>query len=133
MLGDVELFILSWILAAAAFILFATQLYVDGRINQIREGKIALETDQSITLQKLGRVPYVTFPTFVVLNAIGMIVDLVNWIPVTEWSEGTEFFRVFRIHFAFYGVLLALGIIWLILFRLSTTNDLDNEKNNEKE
>ncbi|RDE17449.1 MAG: hypothetical protein C4K49_02785 [Candidatus Thorarchaeota archaeon] len=120
MLTDVELFVVTWVLAfvsiAAIILGIYASLNLFGHQHTVEErlkrgmNKPRLTRSQATTVQKLA------VGIFIAATTTGMIVDFTSWLPVTDWNPGTELFRVMRFTFALFGLLLTFGSLLMCVF-----------------
>ena len=99
-LGDVELFIVSWIILLAA-----------GTIFVIQEMLIVREVRRTESLNTVRNPSIILLMMFIALILVGIIIDLMNVIPISSYDDETAIFRIIRPSFGVLSVMLIAGSV----------------------
>ena len=99
-LGDVELFIVSWIILLAA-----------GTIFVIQEMLIVREVRRTDSPNTVRNPSMIFLIMFIAIILVGIIIDLMNVIPISSYDDETAIFRVIRPSFGVLSVMLIAGSV----------------------
>ncbi len=110
-LGDIEIFIISWVIWVISLVVFGIQ-----ELLIIREVRRMGDQDDSSS-DEAKPPSLILLVVFILLNIIGMIVDLMNRLPISEYNDETALFRVLRPSFGVLAVSLTTGFVCMYLRR----------------
>ena len=113
MLSDIELFIVTWVLAGISFISLLILMFSSFELYLHKTKQRSDETHAPykfrLSEKKARRVRDISVLMIVVGSIAGMIIDYVNWIPVTQYDDSTFIFRIARAPFGTFGFWLFFG------------------------
>jgi hypothetical protein len=136
-LGDVELFIVTWGLTGVSVLSIFSLLYTS---NQLFMHKANLEGKESHIVSRLRtseeqaqKYRRLSIMTMIASSVAGMVTSYINWIPPTEYNYDTVLFRLLSPSIALFLVFLTLGSIIAYAFNRALKEDLTQKPFNIKE
>lgn len=131
MLSDVDLFIVTWILAGVLILSIVVLLYTS---NQLFMHKVNLEGKESHVLSSLRmseerarKYRRLSILTMISSSVAGLIIDYFNWIPPTEYNYDTVVFRIMHPSMPIFLVFLTFGVVTTYAFNRALKEDLTQE------
>ncbi|MFX1606085.1 MAG: hypothetical protein ACFFDD_09265 [Promethearchaeota archaeon] len=119
-MGDVQLFIVSWIFAGVSIFSIGILLYTSVQIFMhkiIQQGK-EFHVVNKIRMSEQSAQKYrrLSILSMFSSSVAGIIISYVNWIPATEYNYDTVLFRLLSPSISIFLVLIIVGIIIIYAF-----------------
>ena len=145
MLGDIELFIVTWILAVIFMASLGIQNYASTTLlaykvkGQVSEDvlsdikwkeKSASDVLSNLRWSQKGASDVRTVSTILPISTsiLGSIIGLANYLPVTEQNPQTIFFRTFSIPLVFFMILMTIFGVRMYMVHKALLTDLGEER-----
>ncbi|MDH4215030.1 MAG: hypothetical protein OEV85_14030 [Candidatus Thorarchaeota archaeon] len=131
MLSDVELFVITWILATVFMIFYVLMYYASSMVIVYKIKEYVTDDDlrkmrwsEKVALRiKLGSTIL-----FILIAILGTVIGYANYLPITERNPETDVFRMFSIQPSFFIALLAIGGIQMYIMQRALGEKLLPEK-----
>ena len=116
MLGDIELFIVTWSLAGFAFISLYIMVYYSTQVFIIRNRKQTEDDDTLTAIQvsekKALRFRNLSIIALFLITITGTYVSITNWTIINPYTSNTYIFRAFSVQSSLFIGLLVIGILF---------------------
>jgi hypothetical protein len=130
-LSDLELFIVTWILAGVSILSIVGLLFTS---NQLFMHKANLEGKESHIVSRLRwsderalKYRRLSILTMISSSVGGLVIDYFNWIPSTEYNYDTILFRMIHPSMPIFLTFLTLGSVITYAFNRALKEDLTQE------